>query len=275
MGAVALSPQSRQAFWRPQLEGMLGFIPADDRVVWLRVGAALKHELGDAGFPLWDAWSQSSAKYCPKAARATWRSFKNTANPCTGRTVAWHARQHGWRAERTQPSVVRPAAVSSPPPAPDNLERYAAALWIAGVDDDVTVMAHPYARAKHLLSAGGARRKRASGSRIGRDADCLLVPCREHGDGRVQGVQAINVDGVKQSFGRFSGGCLLLGNSLDRSAVWYVAEGWATAYSVVFHHGKGCCAVAFGKGNLEPVAEMLTARYGPRKVNILMEVDSE
>lgn len=273
MGAATLSSRSRQAFQCPDFEGMLCFIPADDREVWLRVGAALKHELGDAGFPLWDAWSRSSAKYCPKAARATWRSFKSTTNPCTGGTVAWYAKQHGWRGERTQLSVVRPVVVPASPPEPASLERYAVDLYSAGVDDDVVVMAHPYARVKHLVSAGGARRGRASGSRIGRDADCILVPCREHGDGRVQGVQAINADGVKQSFGKFSDGYLLLGNTLDKSRRWFVCEGWASALAVVFHHGGHCCAVSFGKSQLERVAQHIDAHHAPASVAIIWEDD--
>ncbi len=41
----------------------LDVIPADDYDVWIKVGAALKTELGDAGFTLWDDWSAKSPNY--------------------------------------------------------------------------------------------------------------------------------------------------------------------------------------------------------------------
>jgi putative DNA primase/helicase len=35
----------------------LSFIPADcDRDLWVRMGMAIKSELGEAGFDPWDAW---------------------------------------------------------------------------------------------------------------------------------------------------------------------------------------------------------------------------
>lgn len=67
----------------------------------------------------------------------------------------------------------------------------------------------------------------------------------------------------------------MLGNTLDKHLQWYVAEGWASAYSVVFHHHRGnaVCAVAFGKHNLMPTAEILSRVFNPHKVMVLMEQD--
>lgn len=101
----------------------------------------------------------------------------------------------------------------------------------------------------------------------------LLVPCRELGTGLVTGVQAIAADGAKQSFGKFSGGFLLLGNTLDKSRRWFVSEGWASAYAVVFHHGGHCCAVSFGKSRLEKVAQCIDAHYAPASVAVIWEDD--
>lgn len=35
----------------------LGYVPADDRETWRKVGMALKAEFGDEGFVLWSEWS--------------------------------------------------------------------------------------------------------------------------------------------------------------------------------------------------------------------------
>jgi hypothetical protein len=40
-----------------RLRGALFFIPADDRETWVRMAMAVKSELGDAGFDIWDAWN--------------------------------------------------------------------------------------------------------------------------------------------------------------------------------------------------------------------------
>lgn len=44
----------------------------DDYFRWVEVGLALKYDLGDAGFPLWDEWSQQSSKYNATSIRSKW-----------------------------------------------------------------------------------------------------------------------------------------------------------------------------------------------------------
>ncbi|MGB0758029.1 MAG: PriCT-2 domain-containing protein, partial [Rubripirellula sp.] len=43
------------AAWEEVLQHVPGY---DDRDTWVDVGMALKAELGDAGFPLWENWSK-------------------------------------------------------------------------------------------------------------------------------------------------------------------------------------------------------------------------
>lgn len=43
---------------------------------WLKVGMAIKDELGDGGFSLWDSWSSQSSKYDPVVMKSKWESFK-------------------------------------------------------------------------------------------------------------------------------------------------------------------------------------------------------
>ena len=49
--------------------------PADDRDIWLRVGAALKTQFGEDGRDLWDVWSARSEKFDPKMQEVTWHSL--------------------------------------------------------------------------------------------------------------------------------------------------------------------------------------------------------
>jgi putative DNA primase/helicase len=38
-------------------------LPAHDRELWVRVGMAIKSELGEDGFNLWDEWSRAADNY--------------------------------------------------------------------------------------------------------------------------------------------------------------------------------------------------------------------
>jgi putative DNA primase/helicase len=77
---------------------------------------------------------------------------------------------------------------------------------------DAAVAAHPYAIRKQITHAAGAGRARVTGSVVGQDADCIVVPYRTL-DGELVGVECINAEGAKQTFGRK--GVLVLGNDQD------------------------------------------------------------
>jgi len=71
-------------------------IPAHDRVIWLRTGMGIKAELGEAGFALWDTWSQQDGSYDRRAAKNVWRSIKPTGKVTVG-SVFHLAQANGWR----------------------------------------------------------------------------------------------------------------------------------------------------------------------------------
>lgn len=81
-----------------ELRHALATIPADDRDLWIRIGMAL-HATGDddAGFTLWDTWSQTSAKYRKDDAVRNWRSFKERPDGVSVATLYATAHQHGWQ----------------------------------------------------------------------------------------------------------------------------------------------------------------------------------
>lgn len=74
----------------------LSFVPADDRDLWLKMGMATKAELGDAGFGIWDAWSQQSTAYRNGDARDVWKSFHQDGG-ITGATLFYEAKQRGYQ----------------------------------------------------------------------------------------------------------------------------------------------------------------------------------
>lgn len=90
-----------------RIQSALSFVPADDRATWVNMAMAIKAEVGDEGFDVWDDWSQSAGNYNASAARSVWRS-------CRGRGITlgslFHAAKgYGWRDDQTHS---RPSAAA-------------------------------------------------------------------------------------------------------------------------------------------------------------------
>jgi len=185
-------------------------------------------------------------------------------------TVIHLAHKNGYRRPRANKQLSAPIQIKT------NTEAYALRIWLEANCDDSYVALHPYARKKGIDWAAGGARGNASGSVIGKNTDCLIVPIRNIQTNKVQGVQCINLEGGKQTFGSVSEGSLILGNTLNKSFPWYICEGWASAVSMVFHHlkGNGVCATSFGKSNLEKTAKVIAEVYEPEEIIILREDDS-
>jgi len=88
------------------LREALAAIPADDYHQWVNFGNALV-QLGQAGFTLWDQWSQKSDKYDPRAITSKWRSFKPGKYQLE--SIFFAAQSIGW---------VNPASVAISAPVP-------------------------------------------------------------------------------------------------------------------------------------------------------------
>lgn len=194
---------------------------------------------------------------------------------------------HGWNASEALRRVAEAIGMHGANPLPiaprkapvavkthSRWTHYARRLWRQADDDDSVVAAHPYCKAKGITHAAGAGRAIAKGSFsvIGTDQDCIVIPIRTVTDERLVAVQCINPEGKKQTFGSMGDdGCLLLGNTLDRSIEWIVAEGWADCVSLVFHINKGsaAAAVAFGQNRLTKVAASVKQRFQLDRITIL------
>lgn len=79
------------------IENALFYIsPNLARNEWARVGMSLHHELGEAGFSLFDQWSQGGGNYSLQDTKSTWRSVR-CIHGVTIRTLFWMAKQHGYQ----------------------------------------------------------------------------------------------------------------------------------------------------------------------------------
>jgi hypothetical protein len=78
------------------IERALRFIPSDGGRVWRFIGKAVKHELGDGGFDIWDAWSSRGARYNAVKARAVWRGYEPNGKVTIG-TIYREAQRHGFK----------------------------------------------------------------------------------------------------------------------------------------------------------------------------------
>lgn len=83
-----------------RIRDALKFVPASDRGIWVNMAMAVKSELGDAGFELWDAWSQQDDSYQSGDALAVWRSVKANGKMTIG-TLFHEAKSHGWQDDGT------------------------------------------------------------------------------------------------------------------------------------------------------------------------------
>ena len=205
------------------LAAALYSIPPEDRETWWKMGAALKSELGDAGFDLWDGWSRQSERYRARAARATWRSLKTGL--ITIGSLYHEAQMAGWtgtepKRPRMTPEEKRRRAQRAMRERERARRRQQQAMVMAHeMVRSATLDTHPYLAAKGFPEAQALVL-----------AGACLVPMRDARTGALYSLQEIHPDGTKRFLpgGRAKGTVHRLGRHVTR---WY-CEGLATGLSV-------------------------------------------
>ncbi len=254
-----------------QIASALRHLDAHDRDGWVQMGMAVKSELGEAGFTLWDDWSRTADNYQPKAAKSVWKSI-NPGGRVTIASLFAQAIQHGYRPEQPYqpPSAEERAKLGqeradalAEAEALATQQRQAAkdkatALWAKGHD---VAAEHPYLAAKGIVPAGVAQLR-----------DMLLVPLRVAGE--LVNLQIIGADGGKRFLtgGQVKGASLVLGRLKDANTV-LMCEGWATGCSLRQVTGLPV-VVAFNAHNLVAVAERLASSL-TASVDVLVCGDSD
>ncbi len=278
---------------REQLRAALAHVQPHSRETWLRMGMAVKSELGDDGYGLWDEWSQRDDSYNQRDARAVWRSIQPTGKVTVG-TLFHEAQRNGFRSNGSRPAQ---------PPSPEETaerevrarladereqRKHADAAITAKSVLDKTLPAradHPYLERKHvppvvtlreLLAAELARligyAPTSSGEPLA--GRVLIAPVRI--GNAPSTLEFIDETGRKSALagGAKSGGfwsAQKLPDGDGTGLTLLLAEGVATAITGLIASGHPAFA-ALSCGNLTKAATELRARYPKAQIIVLADL---
>ena len=262
------------------IRSALSYIDSHDRDTWWQVGAAVKDELGENGYDLWDEWSQRADNYDNRAAKSTWKSLKPGSFSIG--TVWKLARQNGW--QPTKPYTPPSAEELERRKAESEAKRLAAERERQQTQQKVKITAqkiwqssrpasliHPYLAAKGITNPDAIAGLRQNEYK---DNDNLIIPVLYENE--IVNLQSINQDGGKRFLagGQVQGAYAFIGKAEDVEKVGVVmAEGYATAASIYEATGKPVI-IAFDAGNMVAVAERL-AQNLPQNVPVVVAVDND
>lgn len=284
----------------------LSYIPADcDRTQWIKIGGALRHEFGEAGFDLFDEWSQRSPdQYDSRGTLSAYRSLKGgISNPSTFKTIAGMARDAGWvpssQARKMTPAESQQRALDRAlRDAKSESEAVLRRAGAAGRAEACLDGARPYtaddaANNDYLKRHGhdegyGAyigpftKTDPSTGEITVVSNHALLLPIMDL-EKKVHSVQAIfpdadnslKLDKIYLKYGAKRGHFFRIGQPTMRDGKYVVliAEGFATACSL--HKSTGHCVfTAFDAGNLKPVAEIIRAKLSDATIVLCADNDA-
>ena len=236
----------------------LGWLNADDRDVWWRMGAAIYDHMGEVGHDTWVEWSIQSPRFKRQDAEAVWRSFKTGAPGGRNITIGslfGAAKAAGWTPGeageyRPDPEELRAAAERR---AKEQAIREAeakraaaiAAKWVRFAEP----ASHPYLEAKGFPNHKGLVLN-----------GLLLIPIRNQYTGKIQAVQTIGAIGEKKYQPK---GCIVqegvhyIGGRGER---WWWCEGYATGLSIYealrkMYRERDRVVVAFSSGGIAAMAD--------------------
>lgn len=248
-----------------RIQSALSFIPSDERETWLRMGMAVKSEVGEEGFAVWDEWSSTADNYNAAAARAVWKSFRG--HGITIGTLFHEAGSHGWRDNEKferpsleQLAIRRREALERATVEGRERERIAeqAARKAGWIMHQTVMEQHAYLDSKGWPEAKGAVWRPTD------DQNLLCIPMRV-GDALV-GLQMIDRNGSKRYLKgqRTSEAEHVISNNGRGADDWF-CEGYATGLSL-----RECLHalrlryrihITFSASNLSKVAEKYGSGY--------------
>lgn len=270
-----------------EISEALSYIDAScDREFWVRMAMAVKSELGDGGFSVWESWSRQSDKYNSKDARDTWKSVKRHGGIGIG-TLIGEAHQFGFslnEASRTPLTAEEITSRAQKREAEERAEKErrdreraeaaekAATIWDSATD--IEGNEHPYLQRKGV---------NAFGLRIGvwkGMSGVLLIPVRNI-DGHMTSIEAVfpqksELNGKDKDFlfgGQMRGCFHMIGSKPSGvNPVIIICEGYATGASI--HMATGYpVAVAFNDSNLRNITSHMRQRYGLATIVVAADND--
>lgn len=271
----------------------LQFIPASDRDTWVKMGMAIKSEVGDAGFDLWEGWSLQADTFNAKDARDVWKSIHINGKVTAG-TLFHEAKANGWRDDGTHQKptpeeIVERKRIAAERVAQEEartaLERAeaakkSAAIWKAATEAKPD---HPYLVRKRVSPVATLREidadtaaailgyaPKSSGEPL---AGRLLVAPVKIGDG-LSTLELIDQDGRKSAIygGAKAGGYWAAQQLHDGDGlILLIGEGVATVLTTKEASGHPAIA-ALSAGNLSAVAKAMRERYPSAVLVILADL---
>ncbi len=272
----------------------LKYVSAEDRKVWLTMGMAIKSKLGDAGFYIWDNWSQTGSNYNQKDAQATWRSIDSDGGITIG-TLFHIAKEHGYTPDRpvkisstlnhvfntSKQGLEADQAIKA-----DAAAKKASIIW----HDAKSSLEHAYIKLKCIEPLGArfqyAKHESCYGLFWTKDSDSnlirlkgllLLLPLYNI-DGNLRGLQAIDEQELKSLqkeitkrglFMPISNGKKI---SPDYAGDLFFTEGFATACTVKAATEQPVI-MAIDAGNIKHVSKAWRTRCPNAKIIIAGDVD--
>lgn len=273
----------------------LSYVPAGDRDTWVRMAMAIKSELGEGGFEIWNTWSAGDPSYNATDARDVWRSVKQQGKVSIG-TLIKLAADNGYRPAGSARSISdeeyaerqrqRQAEADAERQRIEKRQARAATdakrIWDAAGTEGIDQ--HPYILKKRIPPEARGAVRIGQYLRWTKDGTvaiegALLVPI--YGEGRaLVSLQAYFPDGDNPlqrdrdylPGGRKSGGYFTIGAITATTSTVLIAEGYATGAAL--HQATGHpVLVAFDAGNMIHIARM--ARERLPKATIVVCADND
>lgn len=274
----------------------LQFIDPCDRDTWYRMGMAIKSELGDTGYEVWETWSQKDASFNAKDARDVWKSISAGGKLTVG-TLFHEAKKQGWRDDGTyqrptaeelserQRMAAERAAKDEAEIAHERAEtlKNATAIWKAATEARADL---PYLSRKRVSSVATLReidavaatailgyQPQSKGERL--NGRLLVVPVKV--GNQLSTLELIDGDGRKTALagrGTKAGGYWASGPLPDDDGsglTLLIGEGVATVLSAKEASGHSATA-ALSSGNLAAVAKSMRERYPAAALVILADL---
>ncbi|ODT82149.1 MAG: hypothetical protein ABS69_05320 [Nitrosomonadales bacterium SCN 54-20] len=271
----------------------LQFIDASNRDTWVRMGMAIKSEVGDAGFDIWDTWSQQGYSYDTRDARDVWKSIRPGGKVMVG-TLFHEAKAAGWRddgaySKPTPEELAERQRIAGERVAKEKAEiareraetaGKAAAIWKATTEAKAN---HPYLERKRIFPVATLREidvgaaaeilgylPKSGGEQL--TGRLLVVPVEQ--GGALSTLELIDGDKRKTALaGRGSkvGGYWATEPLPDAVGTLLIGEGVATVLSSREASGHPAIA-ALSSGNLQAVAKAMRQCYPAAALVILADL---
>lgn len=265
------------------IRSALSFLDYDDTDIWLMAGMAIRSELGDDGFEMWNTWSSYGATYDLKNAKARWRSFKSGRGVTIG-SLIHHAQNLGFKlseyTQRVSPHVIQQreerrkqleieAQIEEQRTKEQQAKSANKAQWIW--DNAPEAVEHPYLLKKDVCAHGLrlGEWKYKDGEELRTESNALLVPLYSYN--KVVSLQAIFPDGTKKlMYGAMKRG--VYSPIGEPTHTILICEGWATG-ATLYESTQLYTLVAIDAGNLEHVARYARRAYPLSRIVICADND--